>query len=237
MSNNIEISLVLPTRSRPELVARLLESIAQTAERPDRMEVVLYLDRDDTPSHQIDHPSLRLVKIIGPPAKMGVMTRACFTKSIGRYVMLINDDVICRTARWDTVILDAFGRFADDVALVWCDDRYRGSAIPSFPALSRKVCELMGSICPAGYSRDYIDTHIFDIFKKLSAMGHDRLVYLPSIVIEHMHHEAGKGRFDTTYIKARQQADELTFIAWDERRQIIADDLASCIEQGNQCDS
>ncbi|MCK4275474.1 MAG: hypothetical protein KAX78_03105, partial [Phycisphaerae bacterium] len=92
-------------------------------------------------------------------------------------------------------------------------------------------------ICPAGYTRDYIDTHIFDIFKKLSAMGHDRLVYLPGIVIEHMHHEAGKGVFDATYIKTRQQADELTFIAWDERRQIIADDLARCIEQGVPCDS
>ena len=231
---DIKISIVLPTKNRPGLLSRLLESIAETAQHPEQLEVVLYVDSDDKPTQEVDHPSLRLVKIIGQPAKMGVMTRTCFQKSTGQYVMLLNDDAVCRTTRWDTAILNAFKRFDDDILLTWCNDLHRGSGIPSFPILSRKVCDLIGGVCPGDYDRDYIDTHIFDIFKKLSALKHDRMVYLKDVVIEHLHHETGKAGFDSTYVKVRQESDELAFIAWDQQRQIIAENMARCIEGGNR---
>jgi len=227
------ISIVVPTRGRVALLGRLLDSIADTAARPDRLQIVLRIDRDDLPTAAVEHPRLDLVKLIGPPAKMGQMTRQCCRAATGKYVLLLNDDAVCRTPGWDQSILEPFAAFDDGIALVWCNDLFRGALIPNFPLLSRATCELTGGVCPGDYSRDYIDTHLFDIFKKLEAFGRRRCVYLPDVVIEHLHHEAGKAELDDTYVKARQEADELTYIAWDQRRRIVAERLATHIERGS----
>jgi hypothetical protein len=224
------ISLIVPTRGRPAAARRLLDSLAATAAEPDRLEAVLYVDRDDAPSRAIDHPGLRVVRRIGRRATMGRMTAACLAATAGQYCMLLNDDVVCRTDGWDARLVEAFERFADGVALVWCNDLFRGRRIPNFPALSRTACRVMGGLCPAAYRRDYIDTHLLDVFCKLKALGHDRLAYLPDVVIEHLHHQAGKAAPDATSVKARQAADELTFIAWEARRAVIAARLARHIE-------
>ena len=232
MSTEPVISIVVPTRGRVALLGRLLDSIADTAARPDRLQIVLRIDRDDLPTAAVEHPRLDLVKLVGPPAKMGQMTRECCRAATGKYVLLLNDDAVCRTPGWDESILEPFAAFDDEIALVWCNDLFRGPIIPNFPLLSRTTCELIGGVCPGDYNRDYIDTHLFDVFKKLEALGHRRTVYLPDVVIEHLHHEAGKAELDATYVKARQEADELTYIAWDQRRQIVAERLAAHIQRG-----
>src|SRR5262249_43816818 len=154
---------------------------------PENLEVILYIDEDDEPSHDIDHPDLRVVKLIHRRAKMGAMTQLCYGCAAGRYVMLWNDDVLCRTPGWDTAVLERFAALTDDVALVWGNDLFRGETLPSHPILSRTVCELMGGVCPREYLRDYIDTHIFDVFCRLKVLGHNRLVYMPEVIFEHRH--------------------------------------------------
>lgn len=231
------ISILLPTRGRPALLRRLLDSIAATAEEPHRLEIVLRLDEDDPASHDLDHPLLTVRKLIAPPAKMGAMIRAAYDASGGRYVMFLNDDAVCRTPGWDAALAGALARFPDRVALAWCNDLFRGPAMPNFPMLSRESCEAMGGICPGEYGRDYVDTHLFDIFRKLQALGHDRLVYLPEVVVEHLHFEAGKAHFDPTYAKPRSFADELTYIAWEEQRQLIAEAMARGIRGAAPCAS
>lgn len=232
-----EISILLPTRERLSQVSRFLNSAADTADHPDRLEVVLYVDRDDELSHTIEHSHLKLVKLIRTRAKMGVMAQTCYENSTGRHVMLLNDDAVCRTRGWDTAVLQTFAGFTDGVALVWCNDLYRKHLIPVFPTLSRRTCELLGGICPPDYSHDCIDAHLFDIFKKLEALGHQRLVYLHEMVLEHMHHEVDKAEFDQIYDKGSRVRDELAFIAWDEQRQMIAEALARHIAREAECNS
>jgi hypothetical protein len=188
--------------------------------------VVLYVDRDDEPSHALDHADLSVIQLIRPRAKMGVMTQVCYAASSGRYLMLLNDDVVFRTGGWDTAVLEAFARHGDDVAVVWGNDLFRGSLFPTHPFLSRTACDVLGGVCPGKYHRDYIDTHIYDIFCNLSQLGHHRLVYLPDVVFEHLHVEAGKAAPDDTSVKDRQTDDELTYIAWAEERRLAAVRLA-----------
>ncbi len=99
----------------------------------------------------------------------------------------------------------------------------------------RGLCELMGGICPEDYNRDYIDVHLLDLFKKLHNLGYNRLEYLQDVIIEHLHHEAGKSEIDDTYIKPRLAADELIYIAWEYERQITADSLMKYIQQRASC--
>ena len=218
-------------------VRRFLNSAAETADHPDRLEVVLYVDRDDELSQTIEHPHLKLVKLIRTRAKMGVMAQTCYENSTGRYIMMLNDDAVCRTRGWDTAVGQTFRNFTDGVALVWCNDLYRRHLMPVFPTLSRGTCELLGGICPLDYNHDCIDAHLFDIFKKLGNLGHQRLAFLDEMVLEHMHHEVAKAEFDQTYDKASRVRDELAFIAWDEQRQLNAEALASHIAREAECAS
>lgn len=226
-----DISLILPTRERLSLANRMLDSVCQNADRPQRLEVVVYVDRDDEASHGIDHADLHVVRLVGPKAKMGAMTQACYAACSGRCVMLANDDLVFRTAGWDTEILARLDRHADGVALIWGNDLMREGTLPTHPFLSRTVVEIIGSICPQAYRRDYIDLHIYDIFCSLRKLGHDRLSYLSDIVFEHMHVDFGKGAIDNVSLKVRKSDDEITFILWAEERRRAAARLARHIDE------
>jgi hypothetical protein len=204
----------------------MLDSAYRNADRPQRLEAVLYVDCDDEASHGIDHAGLDVVRLVGRRTKMGAMTQACYAASSGRCVMLANDDLVFRTVGWDTEIMSRLAGHADGIALIWGNDLLRGVNLPTHPVVSRTAIEIMGCICPPAYRRDYIDTHIYDVFCTLRRLGHDRLDYLPAVVFEHMHVDAGKSPRDSTSMKVRKSDDEITFIAWAEERRRAAARLA-----------
>ena len=219
MEDIIDISLLVPTRGRPKLLRRLFESVAESTSRLEKIEIVLYMDDDDLSTHEVTHPSLQLIKLIKPRGeKMGRMNRMCYEASRGRFVMLMNDDVVFRTKAWDARVLDAFARFPDEVALVYGNDLHQQEAMATLPIVSRAVCDAMGGICPRDYLNVYIDVHLFDVFKKLAKLGYPRTAYLEDVIFEHLHHEVGKSSLDATYVKKNEQFDDLLFINLEDER-------------------
>ena len=227
----VNISILLPTRGRPSLVYRLFESLSQTTSNTENLEVILYLDEDDIPSHEISYALLKIIKLIRPVGKsMGKMIRECYKASHGRYIIIMNDDAVFRTKGWDLSVMDAFSRFPDDVAFVYGNDLDRGRRMPTFPILSRKVCEMMGEVCPDEYLNLHIESHLFDIFNQLKSLGHDRMVYLKNVIFEHMHYVLGKSEHDETYVKKSPSTDDRLFVALAEERRNMARRLAQYIE-------
>lgn len=167
------------------MVQRLFQSIVDTTSSLGSLEIILGIDDDDTESQQITHNLLNIKKIVVPKGMaMGALNRACFDASSGRYVMLINDDVILRTKNWDKIIASVFAQYKDDVALIHVNDLMFREQLCTFPMLSRKACLEIG-ICPAEYRRYRIDDHIYDIYNMLAHLGHKRIVYLSDVVFEH----------------------------------------------------
>jgi len=229
----VKLSLLLPTRGRLGFVAKFLQSVILTAHHPQFVEVVLTIDQDDIESQAITcPPPLHMVKIVGSPGRpMGLMNQQCYEASSGQYVMLVNDDVICRTNGWDTLIYKAYSRFSDNIALVYGNDLDQGSHVPTFPILSREACQAMGGLCPVSYLNLHIESHIFDIFKQLKRLRHDRIVYLPDLVFEHLHHTLNKSVADQTSKKRDPRADDWLFMALDDDRYRVANGLARIIEE------
>lgn len=227
----MSVSLLLPTRGRASLVQRLFDSVVETSTDLERLEVVLYVDEDDRESREISHSKLSLVKLVGHPGEtMGNMTRRCYEASHGRYVMLLNDDVVFRTQGWDRRIREAATRYPDEISLIYGNDLDQGKAVPTFPIVSRTVCGVLGEICPPGYRNLHIESHILDIFRQLSRMGHERICYLDDVIFEHMHYAVGKGEPDLTSVKKNKRADDLLFIALNDERAFKVKLLAQYIE-------
>lgn len=231
INNEVNISLLLPTRGRAALVKRLFDSLVDTTANLPKLELVLYIDDDDIQTQNVSHPALSINKLIRRRSeKMGRMNQLCYEASHGRYVMLMNDDVVFRTKDWDVRVLDAFAQFPDGVALVYGNDLHQRKSVPTFPIVSRTVCDLIGGICPRDYLNVYIDVHLRDIFRQLARLGHSRTVYLEDVIFEHMHHEMGKSVMDGTYVKKNERADDFLFISLDGERSFQAEALARYIK-------
>lgn len=227
-----KISVILPTRGRGAILKRHLESMAKTASNIKDVELVLYMDEDDAESHGITHPGIDTVKVIKPPGRpLGGILRDGYDACSGQYVLLMNDDAVYRTKGWDRALAKAFERFPDDVALVYGNDLDQGKKVPTFPALSRKACEIMRGVCPAQYLNLHIESHMMDIFRRLKALGHDRIVYLKDVVFEHLHHTLGKSAEDKTSEKKDPDFDDWQFLCLDEERGKIAARMADYIQR------
>jgi hypothetical protein len=179
-------SLIVPTRQRTAQLQRLLQSLAATTANPRALEIVLVVDADDTESVAFQFDRLHVERVVVEPGlTMGALNRAGYEASSGNYLMLLNDDVIARTRRWDRKVLACFKKSPDEIVLVHTNDTLFCDGMCTFPIVSRTFCELAGGICPSTYVRYRIDDHIEDIFNLLGVLGERRTVYLPEVVFEH----------------------------------------------------
>ena len=222
------ISFLLPTRGRPALVERLFKSITETTSHIERVEIILYVDEDDTGSHHLDSDAVRVVRIIGPRMSMGCYNIACLARARGNILILANDDMVIRTRGWDDTIVKIDAEFADKIYLAYCNDMFK-KRVCTFPILSRRTCELLVEPYPAAYQGAFIDTHLFDLFKRLQKSGFDRISYLHDVVFEHLHFCTGKAVRDTTYIKRGRFEDDPTFIGMADARSAGAKRLLNAL--------
>ena len=184
-----KISLLIPTRGRPDNLSRLFDSIKQTSSRVDGVEVVLVVDDDDLDMLAFEYEGVFYKRaVVRPGRRMGELNMTAYKASSGKYIMLLNDDVIIRTPGWDDKILACFRSYADEIVLVHVNDLIFKERLCTFPFVSRRFCDLAGELCPEEYHRHRIDDHIYNIFNLLGVMGRTRIVYLPDVVFEHEHY-------------------------------------------------
>lgn len=227
---NHKISLLLPTRGRPLLVKRLLQSITDYTTDLNNLEIIMYLDEDDKGSHGIEDPRLQIIKKIGPRSSMGTYNTKCLEYSSGDIIMLMNDDLVISTPRWDQIIIDHSRSISDGIYLAYPNDSEAGHRMCTFPIMSRDTCKILLKPYPKEYDALYIDAHVFDIFTRLKHLGHNRMFYLEKVVFDHRHFINGKVRPDASYSHKNRFSDAMTFISLRHLRQVSAQRLFSAIE-------
>jgi hypothetical protein len=220
----VELSLVLPTRGRPDVARRALSELASKAAAPECIEVLLYVDEDDPQSHDIDHPDLKVRRIVGPPGVgMGTITNECLLASRGRFAMLVNDDIRVRTKAWDQRIIEAAASVADGVVLVYPNDGHQRGRLSTFPVVPRAVLEELGSLASNRINHFHIESHVFGIFEELARRGHERRLYLDDVQIEHV--TPGGARPVRAQVRGFRD-DRVTYATQREERRRLARRLA-----------
>src|SRR5215471_15761796 len=98
---DVAISLLCPTRGRPEILKRMIQSAKDTASEPDAVEIVIYVDDDDLQTAQIIWPQNWNVKaIVAPRIVLAQTWNKCAEVATGQILCQANDDVIWRTPGW-----------------------------------------------------------------------------------------------------------------------------------------
>jgi GT2 family glycosyltransferase len=179
-------SFIIPTRGRPEALTRLCDSIRAHTRHPDQLEIVFVMDSDDQLSLQFKYDGLNIRKVeVAPGMSMGELNTAGYRVTRGRYLMLLNDDVVLRTPAWDDRVLEIFRAYPDDMVLVHVNENLFREKLCTFPFLARAFCDLAGGICPSGYLRYRIDDHIHNVFDLLMLLGRRRRIFLSDVIFEH----------------------------------------------------
>lgn len=223
-------SLIVPTRGRVAGLRRLLESLRDHAEDPASIEVIVVVDEDDRESQSFSFPELRLERVVVPPGQtMGDLTLAGYRAASGRYLMLLNDDVVVRTPNWDVRLRQVFERHPDGIVLVHVNELIFRDSLCTFPALTREFCQIAGGISRAEYRRYRIDDHIHHIFDLIYLLGYTRRVFLPDVVFEH-HNTVEHATGPAAYVPnpAIHELDTVDFEALTEERRRVA---LACVER------
>lgn len=193
------LAVIVPTRGRPGNAARLAEAFRDTHaldavpvfvadyDDPSLPEYRRLLDTGDIP---------RLMIPEGAPGGAG-MTRPlnyAAMRYAGLYdaVGFMGDDHLPRTPHWDSLVLDRLDSLSPRI--VYGNDLLQGWALPTAVFMQSRMVKAMGCMAPRQLQHLYVDN-----FWKALGEALDGLVYLPEVVIEHLHPAAGKAEMDDRY--------------------------------------
>jgi hypothetical protein len=186
------ISLLVPTRNRPQNVERLWKSITDTASMPMDIEMVLYVDNDDDSYNNLSFP-VTIIK--GPRIVLSEMWNKAAEKATSDILMYAADDIVFRTPNWDTKVVSRFDMIPDGIGFVFGNDgsKVHDGKYGTHGFVTKKWVKALGYVCPPHFSGDYSDTWINDIAKMVGRHFHI------DIMTEHLHPDFGKTELDATY--------------------------------------
>jgi len=212
------ISVLIPTRGRPQQLERAVRSIRDTA--VGEVEVVAYIDSDDLDSAQMAG-NLGIRSIVGPRIVLSQTWDELAKVASGDILCQGNDDCIWKTRAWDLVVQKAFEEWPDRIGMVHgSDGAMQHDRFAVNPFVHRKWVETLGYFTPTFFSNDYGDTWINHL---ANAIGRRKFV---PILIEHMHYLFGKAEVDQTtrerLARGRQDRPRLLYEAMAEVRRLDA---------------
>ena len=196
------ISLLVPTRGRPDNMQRFVETLYETASALP--EVLFYIDDDDGSSIE----KARLIEgiipsvqhVIGPRITMSQCWNEVAKVSVGTILGVMGDDIVFRTDNWDDRIEQAFSGYPDQIVMVHGRDGIHDARFGTHCFVSRRWYVACGELFPGIYEAEWVDSHLNDV---ANALG--RRVYLDDVYTEHCHPAANKAPMDTTYIEKGQR--------------------------------
>ena len=189
------ISVLIPTRGRPENVKKVLISGFNNAASPDLVEFLFYVDSDDNSFPlEVLNKNIRIIR--GPRMWLSVLQNILYSQAKGEIVMYAGDDIEFRTNGWDQIVRDKFEEFEDKIALVYGDDdATHGEKIAIHGFLHRNWINAVGTWVAPGRGSLYDYWHT-EVARKVG-----RLVFVKGLVIAHIHYRQGaaSAMFDDTY--------------------------------------
>lgn len=184
-----EISILTPTRERVEMCERMIQSVIDTVNHPERIELCFHVDWDD-PQHENylemfkkykDNPC-QLIYSVDEPMSVSKSWNLIAEYCSGDILKMGNDDIIYQTKGWDDKLDEEVKKFPDYIYVIWFNDGKRRKKLSTFPIVSRKWYDVLGYFTPGVFEFYYNDTWIWDIARQL-----DRLHYLDHISMPHLH--------------------------------------------------
>lgn len=205
------ISVLLPSRGRPEGLLRMLDSLYRNATHRRFVEVLVRTDEDDPKRFEYlqihDHP---VNFINGPRALLSECWNECAKYARGEILLHAGDDITFDTPGWDQLVRDTFAQYPDRILFAYGDDLGpNGRTFGTHGFVHRRWVETVGYFLPPLFSSDWNDVWLNEVAENLG-----RKVFVEGLVMEHWHYIFGKSERDVTHAEReeRGEADDVVAI-------------------------
>lgn len=210
----LEIEVVAPTVGRPERAEVMAESWNETRVST-RTSLVLALDDNDTylPNYLSFSHGRPWFAIPCPTGSMVKRTNLVAITSTADIVGWAADDNLFVTKGWDHEVRRAFEDPA--ITTVNTNDLLVNDAKGGVYFVRKKVIDRLGWFFPPMLEHLYVDFAVTEMAKRAGTY-----LYLPEVIIEHIHPYAGKAEWDDGYRSVnnpeQDQRDRTAFYSWWE---------------------
>jgi tetratricopeptide (TPR) repeat protein len=190
------ISIIHPTRGRPEQAAVVRKMFLDNAKNPERIEHIFGMEAD-SPDMGILGRFRHATSSAGSLHKTNCVaaTNAAARASVGDILIYAQDDLAAPPLHWDERIIEALGSNVKRPALVKIGDGRRDDDLICTPCLTRAAVKSLGyagGIYFDGYRSMFCDTELtWRAIKNKWVMPSD-------IVIRHLHATDGHPAHETT---------------------------------------
>ena len=186
------ISFCCPSRGRPELAKRLVDTATST--QKGETQFLFYLNDDDDKLEQYKDLLDEKHYTVGPNQSTCYSWNLMAEKATNDIVMLMGDDVQVQTQDWDQIIVDQFTKFTDKILMVVpSDGRHKGTlkmgdevqlwpdeSLPAAHfAVHKKWINTLGYLAPPFFWHWHVDSYTQKVARKLN-----RCLYLPTVVFK-----------------------------------------------------
>ena len=201
------ISVLLPSRGRPDWLGRALGTAHKTATFPKRMEFIVRLDEDDSlldayyNGDGLYRPHVqRVANLVGPRTLLSACWNECYEESQGEILMHCGDDLTFDTPGWDQTVRAAFAQTPDKILFAYGNDLGpHGETFGTHGFIHRKWVETVGYFVPPLFSSDWNDVWLNDVAKMVKRHK------LLDFVTEHHHYQFGKAPRDQTHAEREER--------------------------------
>lgn len=208
------VSFLMPTRKRIDIAKESIQSIIDTADNIQDIEILLRLDLDDYDSlkrlKELQHDEVDIVVVVGERyggySDLHIHMNELCAISRGEFLFLWNDDSTLEQNSWDSKIKE----FSGQVVVLNPKTKDKADYLNTFPILSRKIYEHLGHLSLQTHN----DTWIQEVSRRI---GIERVV--PEIIIHHDRADKTGNNDDEVWKerlkgwqKSRNQFDEHFFV-------------------------
>lgn len=175
----MDFSVIVPARHRHQSLRKMIESVFKTIAQPDKTEIIVMADDDDSLTHDIArHYGVKLHSQPRHPDINSAYTNfAAMNLSSGKYLWSLTNGVEVLTDKWDDLARDAIESFVkkDRLCYIYVDDGINTGKGCCHPMMTRESCEALGCFVPPGNTwAAYHNLHTY-----FARLGHDRILRLP----------------------------------------------------------
>lgn len=205
----MKISLILPTRKRPNNMQHLYETAKKTISTNNDLEIIYYIDEDDLISKQKVEEMKSLGYIVdycvGPRQTLSNCWNDAYKKSSGEIIGFVDDETRFVTKDWDKIVLSKFNLHEDKICFVGGNDNFYnikwGKNFCTIGFLHRNWIETVGYFVPPYFVADYCDTWLNDVAKEIK-----RHFWIEDLHIHHLHRLTEYG-LDQTHEQRLERAE------------------------------
>lgn len=225
-----DVAIITPTRGRPARLREMISSVLTLASAAS-FECWIGIDDDDASDYA---PVVDAAFAAGadmyvmrmPRRSLSSWTNLLAERCLSAdhapaYLVSMGDDHLVRTRGWDKALIEAIDE-QDGPGFAYGNDLFQGAGLPTAWMVHADAVRALGWMMLPACEHMYVDNAI-----KTLGEAAGRLAYLPSVIIEHVHPNAGKAEHDESYLASNRreqfERDAVAFWAWQHHGQMAHD--------------